>query len=120
MVRPDQPRRWTEAGAAGGADAGGGEGMKAVLGLVLLLTCGAAAQKAEFADAIFVNGKVFRGTNTTTIDISPFASRDELFKKLRGVVNPTAIAVREGRVVAVGTDDEIRKLKGKRTQVVDL
>jgi len=31
-----------------------------------------------------------------------------------------AIAVRGGRVVAVGSDAEIEKLKGKRTQVVDL
>src|SRR5271167_4542211 len=31
-----------------------------------------------------------------------------------------AIAVRDGRILAVGSNDEIRKLKGKNTQVVDL
>ncbi|MGC2322818.1 MAG: amidohydrolase [Terriglobales bacterium] len=31
-----------------------------------------------------------------------------------------AIAVRDGRIVAVGSDADIQKLKGKRTQVVDL
>ena len=31
-----------------------------------------------------------------------------------------AIAVRDGRVVAVGSNDDIRKLKGPHTQVVDL
>ena len=31
-----------------------------------------------------------------------------------------ALAVREGRIVAVGSDAEIEKLKGKHTQVVDL
>ncbi len=31
-----------------------------------------------------------------------------------------ALAVRDGRIVAVGTNDAIRKLKGKDTQVVDL
>ena len=31
-----------------------------------------------------------------------------------------AIAVRDGRVVAVGSNDDIRKLKGPQTQVVDL
>ena len=31
-----------------------------------------------------------------------------------------AMAVRNGRIVAIGSNDEIRKLKGSRTQVVDL
>jgi predicted amidohydrolase YtcJ len=31
-----------------------------------------------------------------------------------------AMAIREGRILAVGTNDAIRKLKGARTQVVDL
>ncbi len=31
-----------------------------------------------------------------------------------------AIAVRDGRIVAIGSNDEIRKLKGNHTQVIDL
>ncbi len=31
-----------------------------------------------------------------------------------------ALAVRDGRIVAIGTNDEIRKLKGSHTQVIDL
>ena len=31
-----------------------------------------------------------------------------------------AIAVGDGRVLAIGTNDEVRKMKGSRTQVIDL
>jgi len=50
-------------------------------------------------DAIFVNGDIY--TQATP-------------------ARAQAIAVRNGRVVAVGTNDDIRKLKGTHTQVIDL
>lgn len=52
------------------------------------------------ADAVFVNGKV------VTLDA-------------RNTV-ASAVAVRDGRFVAIGPDDAVRKLVGERTRVVDL
>jgi predicted amidohydrolase YtcJ len=50
-------------------------------------------------DAIFVNGDIY--TQATP-------------------ARAQALAVRDGRIVAIGTNDDIRKLKGGHTQVVDL
>jgi hypothetical protein len=50
-------------------------------------------------DAIFVNGEIYT-------QASPARAQ--------------AMAVRDGRIVAVGTNDDIRKLKASHTQVVDL
>src|SRR5271154_5250316 len=53
----------------------------------------------DMADAIFVNGDIY--TQATPARVQ-------------------AMAVRDGRIVAVGSNDEIHKLKGAHTQVVDL
>jgi len=58
-----------------------------------------AASTNDAPDAIFVNGDIY--TQATP-------------------ARAQALAVRAGRVVAVGTNDDIRKLRGGRTQVVDL
>lgn len=59
-----------------------------------------AAEEGLMADMALVNGKIF------TVDpAQPWAQ---------------AVAVRDGRFVAVGKDEEIRKLVGKETQVIDL
>ncbi len=50
-------------------------------------------------DVIFVNGDIY--TQATPARVQ-------------------ALAVRDGRIVAIGTNDHIRKLKGSHTQVVDL
>jgi predicted amidohydrolase YtcJ len=52
------------------------------------------------ADLVFVNGAVY------TVDAARSWAR--------------AIAVHGGRIVAVGTDDDVRQLMGARTEVVDL
>jgi predicted amidohydrolase YtcJ len=56
---------------------------------------------------------------------SPNASPDAIFTNGDIYTQATparaqALAVRDGRIVAIGTNDEIRKLKGSHTQVVDL
>jgi predicted amidohydrolase YtcJ len=56
-------------------------------------------QTAAPPDAIFVNGDIY--TQATPARVQ-------------------ALAVRDGRIVAIGTNDDIRKLKGSHTQVVDL
>ncbi|MDR3741764.1 MAG: amidohydrolase [Terracidiphilus sp.] len=50
-------------------------------------------------DAIFINGEIYTQTAPARVP---------------------AMAVRGGRIVALGTNDDIRKLKGAHTQVVDL
>ncbi|MGC2109139.1 MAG: amidohydrolase [Candidatus Korobacteraceae bacterium] len=54
---------------------------------------------AQVPDIIFVNGDIY--TQATP-------------------ARAQAMAVRDGRILAVGADDDIRKLKGSHTQVVDL
>ncbi len=56
-------------------------------------------QLAKPPDVIFLNGDIY--TQATP-------------------ARAQAIAVRDGRIVAIGTNDEIRKLKGKPPQVIDL
>jgi predicted amidohydrolase YtcJ len=57
------------------------------------------ASSTNAADAIFVNGDIYT-------QASPARAQ--------------AMAVRDGRIVAIGTNDDIRKMKGGHTQVVDL
>jgi len=58
------------------------------------------------ADVIFLHGNIYTGVaDTSSFHANPRAE---------------ALAVRDGRVAAVGRDDEILKLKGSATTVVDL
>lgn len=72
------------------------------LGIVGILACGCAlgAQSVEPADAVYRNAKVY------TVD-----SRDSVQQ---------AIAVRDGRIVYVGTDSGVGQFIGARTAVNDL
>ncbi len=58
------------------------------------------------ADVIFINANIYTGV----VDTSSFHS----------VERAEAMAVRDGRVEAVGRNDEIVKLKGPSTEVIDL
>ncbi|HEX2207735.1 MAG TPA: amidohydrolase [Longimicrobium sp.] len=60
----------------------------------------APVEEASAADMVFVGGRVFLADSANTL--------------------VQALAVRDGRVLAVGTDAEVRRLAGPRTQVVDL
>jgi predicted amidohydrolase YtcJ len=55
---------------------------------------------AQNADTILVNGKII------TVD-SKFSTRE-------------AVAIREGRITAVGTNADVRKMAGPKTRVIDL
>jgi len=81
-----------------------------LLFIVLLLTTGmVAAQAQSTPDTIYLHGNIYTGAVQTFsppyVEVKPRAQ---------------AMAVNEGRVVAVGSDAEISKLKGKGTQVEDL
>ena len=60
---------------------------------------GGEASAAEPPDAIFVNGDIYTEGSPARVQ---------------------ALAVRRGHIVALGTNDEIRKLKTSHTQVIDL
>lgn len=74
----------------------------AIAAAVLLLTqlTGTAQQPAAAADTILVNGKVLSGDATFSIH--------------------EAIAIRDGRIGAIGTTRAIRAQAGPRTRVIDL
>lgn len=75
--------------------------------LIAMVPMKASAKKNPPPDAIFINGKVYPGS---TID----------GKNDRVLPRAEAIAVRGDRIVAVGSDADINRLKGKHTQVIDL
>src|SRR5512146_2840128 len=83
------------------------------LALAVLLTgttmLAQAPQPDQLPDAIFVNGNVYTGA-------------EEGFGGAPAKVYPRvqAFAVRNGRIIDVGSNDSIRRLKGPRTEVVDL
>ncbi|HEY5618614.1 MAG TPA: amidohydrolase family protein, partial [Vicinamibacterales bacterium] len=66
----------------------------------VLSVAAATSASAQVADTILVNGKIL------TVD-AQFSTQ-------------SALAVREGKIVAVGRDDEIRKLAGPPTRTIDL
>jgi len=81
-----------------------------LLFIVLLLTTGmVTAQAQSTPDTIYLHGNIYTGAVQTFsppyVEVKPRAQ---------------AMAVNEGRVVAVGSDAAISKLKGKGTQVEDL
>jgi predicted amidohydrolase YtcJ len=75
--------------------------------LATLVTVGAQNLPAPpRADVIFLSGNIYIGV----VDASSF----------HAIRRAEAMAVRDGRVQAVGRDDEIRKLKGPSTEVINL
>lgn len=85
--------------------------MRIVAALLLFFAMNLNAQhtKLEPPDQIFVNGDIYTGA-------------EEGFGGAQAMVHPRAqaMAVRGGRIAAVGMTDEIRRMKGPHTQVVDL
>src|ERR1700722_9661384 len=57
------------------------------------------------ADVIFLNAKIYTGVKMSSS---------------QGIQRAEALAVREGRVEAIGRTEEIVKLKGPSTEVIDL
>lgn len=83
-----------------------------MLGLLAVLVPAQAQQKP--ADKVFLNGNIYAGV---TADFPKQVSRGE---EVRGLPRVQALAVQDGRIVAAGSDAEIRKLAGEKTEVVDL
>jgi predicted amidohydrolase YtcJ len=85
--------------------------MLLVVCLTVFLVGVSSAQQKTPADAIFINGDIYRGPSAT---------------ELKGVTSHfgqsrvQAIAVVSGRIIAAGDNQEVQKLKGAKTQVIDL
>jgi predicted amidohydrolase YtcJ len=87
-----------------------------VVVLVILALAGlSCAQQKPSAEMIFVNGDVYPGTTSTsakegTSEISVITAQPRV----------QALAVSSGKIVAIGSNQDIQKLKGPKTQVIDL
>ena len=90
--------------------------MRILIGLLLVLaiTSYAGAQKAAAAEQIFVNGDIYPGFPLGFVWASAFEPLPKFAEHVQ------AIAVSSGKIIAVGTNAEIQKLKGPHTQVIDL
>jgi predicted amidohydrolase YtcJ len=89
--------------------------MKIILAVLVVFTMASlssAQQSQSPADVIFVNGDIYT-TAAQVIGLSANTPRDPF---ARG----QAIAIGGGKVLAVGSNEEIQKLKGPKTEVVDL
>src|SRR5437899_2686288 len=94
--------------------------MKIFLAVLVVVTVASlsSAQSQSPADVIFVNGDIYTGTGnvaavTRNGTLPPFKSNIPQ-RSVR------ALAVSAGKIIAVGSNDEIQKLKGPKTQVIDL
>jgi predicted amidohydrolase YtcJ len=74
--------------------------MRKLIVIALLISLLVACQKQETADTLYLNGNIY-----TVNEKQPRAE---------------AIAVKDGRIIAIGSNAEIEKLKEKNTEVVDL
>jgi predicted amidohydrolase YtcJ len=81
-----------------------------------------AADSQKPADVIFVKGDVYMGVDVVKVTGDPDQPWSEIVPNTRITPRPRvqALAVRDGRIVATGTNAKIKKLKGKHTEVVDL
>lgn len=81
-----------------------------VLVLLLMFSAHLLAQKQESADVIFINADIYTGS------VLPYMPGAKAPEQQRA----KAIAVKGGRIVAMGSAEEISKFRGKKTAVVDL
>jgi predicted amidohydrolase YtcJ len=104
--------------------------MKILLAVLMVLTMASfsSAQKQPHADVIFIHGDIYTGMGTCMgLQELPQPCREP-----RGVEDQMlalialrpdrvqAIAVTGDKIVAIGSNEEIQKLKGPKTQVIDL
>ena len=78
--------------------------------LFLILGASLFAQTHQSADIIFINGDVYTGA---VLSYEPGVKEPP-------VRRAQAIAVKDGRIVAVGSNDDVRAFRGGKTRVVDL
>ena len=67
------------------------------------------------ADAIYVNGLISRGAPTADDTGGSTGARSE-----EGLAEPTSLAVAHGRILGVGSSEEMLELAGPSTKIIDL
>jgi predicted amidohydrolase YtcJ len=90
--------------------------MKLIFVLLLGFTMTTLTEAQTTADTIFINGDIYKGALSVlskTGGAVQYASATELGRA-------QAIAVVAGKIIAVGSNADIQKLKGPKTEVVDL
>jgi predicted amidohydrolase YtcJ len=90
--------------------------MKILFAVLVVLTMASlsfAQQPQASADVIFINGDIYP-TAAQIVGLSPGNSQRDPFARAQ------ALAVSGDKIVAVGSHEEIQKLKGPNTQVIDL
>ena len=86
----------------------------AVLLTAVLLTAFPALAQSPAPDTVFVHGNILTGAHLRANDARPDADPSSTPARV------TALAVQAGRIVAIGTDADILKLRGPGTHTVDL
>jgi predicted amidohydrolase YtcJ len=94
--------------------------MKILLAVLMVLTMASlsSAQPQTSADVIFISGNIYTGVGDFTFTtkngtLPPFTSKVTQRSE-------QALASSQGKIIAIGTNEEIQKLKGPKTLVVDL
>ncbi|MGC2697773.1 MAG: amidohydrolase [Candidatus Angelobacter sp.] len=97
--------------------------MKILLAVLVVLTMASlssAQQSQSPADVIFVNGNVYSGVQAPVITTTTAISGAKPSPPDLNLGPMQAIAVADAKIVSVGSNAEIQKLKGPKTQVIDL
>jgi len=98
--------------------------MKIILAVLVVLTMASlssAQQSQPPADVIFVNGNVYSGVQAPVITTTAAISGAKPSPPADLNLGPMqAIAVADGKIISVGSNAEIQKFKGPKTQVIDL
>src|SRR5579871_6849511 len=105
--------------------------MKIILAVLVVLTMAGSSSAQNKADIIFTNGDIYTGASLCMSSMKipepctpPLNSEDKNKMFSEHMVSPDyrahAIAVAAGKIIATGSNEDIQKLKGAKTQVVDL
>src|SRR6476661_1962401 len=95
--------------------------MKILLAVLMVLTMASlssAQQPQTSADVIFINGNIYTGVGDFT-----FTTKNGTLPPSTSKVTQRpeqALASSQGKIIAVGSNEDIQKLKGPKTEVVDL
>ncbi len=98
--------------------------MKVILAVLMVLTMASlssAQQSQSPADVIFINGDIYLGAPHIELRVGQAVERGKPMAPPTSVHGRVqAIAVSSGKISAAGPNDEIQKLKGPKTQIIDL
>jgi predicted amidohydrolase YtcJ len=98
--------------------------MKLFLAVLMVLTMAgiSSAQNQSSTEFIFINGDIYIGAPSAGGVIFSTFNKSQTPPPMPPPIHgrAQAIAVSQGKIVAVGSNEEVQKLKGPKTQVVDL